>query len=174
MIARPQTDEYAQFYAGYISHIPEGADIFALMKSQPDELRALLANISDEQANVKPAPGEWSIKEVVGHMCDTERILSYRAVRIGRGDATPLASFEQDDFVRGTNFNARTLPDLVEEFSLQRRANVLCFSAFTDEEIARWGTASEWPITVRALLHILVGHVIHHSKSLQTDYHVSA
>ena len=174
MIARPQSDEFFEYYGGYIRHVPEGADVLALMPTQADDLRRLLANVSDEQSNVKPAPGEWSIKEVLGHICDTERILSYRALRIARGDTTPLAGFEQDDYVTGTDFSVRTVADLVDEFEAARRANVLCFRAFTDAEIGRRGTASGYPFSVRALLYILVGHVLHHSKSLQVDYHVGA
>src|SRR5579871_3495067 len=116
MIARPQSDEYNPFYGGYIQRVPEGSDIFALLRAQPDDLRALLQHVSDEQANVKPAPGEWSIKEVIGHVCDTERVFAYRALAIARGEQKPLPGFEQDDYVRATNFNARTLPDLIEEF----------------------------------------------------------
>mgnify|MGYP000431890162 CR=1 FL=1 len=139
MVARPQPDEYAAFYAGYVQGVPEGSDIFALLHSQPDTLRTLLAAVSDEAANVRPA-GEWSVKEVVGHLCDSERIFAYRALRIARGDPTPLASFEQDDYVRATDFNVRSLLDLINEFTAQRRANVLCFKPLTDTEIARLGT----------------------------------
>lgn len=172
MIARPQADEYAPFYAGYVERVPEGDDIFALLSHQPDELTSLLANISDAQASARPAPGEWSIKEVVGHVCDTERIFAYRAVRIARGDSTPLAGFEQDDFVNATDFNARSLADLTEEFALQRRANVLCLRSLTEGESIRRGIASDAPVSARALLYIMVGHVMHHVESLQTDYGV--
>jgi hypothetical protein len=98
--------------------------------------------------------------------------LAYRAVCIARGDQTPLAGFEPDDYVRRTDFNVRSLPDLIEEFSLQRRANVLCFRPFTSEEAARTGTASGYPFSARALLYILVGHVMHHILSLKTVYKV--
>lgn len=174
MIPRPQADEYSDFTAGYVAAVPEGSDIFALLSRQPDELRALLQNVGDEQANTRPAPGEWSIKEVVGHICDTERVFAYRAMRIARGDTTPLPGFEQDNYVRATDFNARSLADLLEEFALQRRANVLCFQPLKAEEILRRGTASSKPVSVRALLYILAGHVIHHLESFQRDYQVGA
>jgi uncharacterized damage-inducible protein DinB len=172
MISRPQPDEYAPFYGGYIQRVPEGSDIFPLLRNQPDELHVFLQNITDEQASVRPAPGEWSIKEVIGHICDAERIFAYRALRIARGDTQPLAGFEQDDYVAATNFNQRSLADLVEEFALQRRANVLCFSPLTEAEILRRGTASDKPVSARALLFIMAGHVMHHIESLKTDYHV--
>ena len=84
MIARPQVDEYSSFFGGYIQRIPENGDIIAILSNQPDEVRTLLKNVSESQANVRPAPGEWSIKEVIGHVNDTERIFAYRAVRIAR------------------------------------------------------------------------------------------
>jgi uncharacterized damage-inducible protein DinB len=172
MLPRPQPDEYAPYYGRYVQQIPEGSDIFALLSSQPDELRTLLQSVSDAQANVRPAPGEWSVKEVIGHICDAERIFAYRALRIARGDTKPLAGFEQDDYVRATDFNARSLPDLIEEFTFQRRANVLCFKPLTEAETLRRGTASDSPVSVRALLYMMGGHVIHHIISLKTDYKV--
>lgn len=172
MIPRPQPDEYNPYYDGYIQRVPANADIFEVLSRQPEDLRALVQNVSEEQANVPPAPGEWSIKEVLGHIVDTERVFAYRALRIARADATPLAGFEQDDYVRATDFNARTVADLVEEFTLQRRANVLCFRPFTEAETQRRGTASGSPVSVRALLYMMAGHVLHHVESLRTDYGV--
>lgn len=172
MIPYPQPDEYFEYYGNYIHRVLPGSDLLALMGQQPDELQALLRHISDEQANVRPAPDEWSIKEVVGHINDTERIFAYRALRFARADATPLPGFEQDDYVRGTDFNARSLADLVEEFALQRRANLLCFRPLKAEEAARRGTASGRPFSVRALLYCMAGHVIHHVESLKRDYQV--
>lgn len=174
MITRPQPDEYGAFYAGYIQRVPDGADLFALLKQQPDDLRALLQSVGDEQANAHPAPGEWSIKEVVGHIADTERIHAYRALRIARGDATPLPGFEQDDYVRATNLNARSLADLLDEFEAQRRANVLCFEPLSEAELNRRGTVSGNPASARAMLYIMAGHVLHHIESLETSYHVKA
>ena len=171
-IPRPQADEYAPFYAGYVQRVPDGADVLAVLSQQPDELRALLSAVTDEQANARPAPGEWSIKEVLGHICDTERVFAYRAVRIARSDGTPLPGFDQDTFVKATDFNARSLSDLLDEFELQRRANLLDLRALTAAETDRRGTASNNPISVRALLHIMAGHVFHHVESLKTDYHV--
>jgi len=172
MIQPPRPDEYAEYFGRYIQRVPPESDIFALFATQPDELRALLQNITDEQANRRPAPGEWSIKEVVGHLNDVERIFAYRLFWIARGDTTPLPGFEQDDFVRGTDFNQRSLSSLIDEFSHQRQANVLCFTPLTQAEIDRRGTASRGPFSARALLYVLVGHVIHHIESLMVDYNV--
>lgn len=172
MILPPQADEYAPFYAGYVGRVAEGSDIFALMQQQPDDLRTLLKDISDTQANDRPAPSEWSVKEVIGHICDTERVFSYRAMRIARGDETPLAGFDQDAFVLATDFNIRALDDLVGEFTAQRAANVLCFRALTEPEWMRRGTASNTAVSVRALFYMMVGHVLHHMESLRIDYKV--
>ncbi|HEX2906818.1 MAG TPA: DinB family protein [Phototrophicaceae bacterium] len=170
MIMRPQPGEYAPYAIGYIELVPAGSDLWTLLAQQPDELKALLQAVSDAEANTRPAPEEWSIKEVIGHINDTERIFAYRALRIARVDTTPLAGFEQDDYVRGTDFNKRPLADLVEEFACQRRANVLCFQALTEAEISRQGTASDHAVSTRALLFMLAGHVIHHLESLKTAY----
>lgn len=172
MIPRPEASECAPYYNQYVQRVPDGSDVFALLSEQPEVLKTLLQEVGDEQANVQPVKGEWSIKEVVGHLADAERILAYRALRIARGDTTPLPGFDQDVLVSGTDFNRRTLADLIAEFSLQRQANVLCFRPLTEAEIARAGTASDAPFTVRALLYILAGHVIHHIDSLKNTYKV--
>ena len=174
MIAYPQPDEYKSFFTGYIQRVPENTDIIALLTSQPDELRKLLQNVSDKQANSRPAPGEWSIKEIMGHINDTERIFTYRALRISRNDPTPLPGFEQNDYIIATDFNARSLSDLLDEFTFQRRANILCFKPLSAEETARRGVASHAPISSRALLFVMAGHVMHHIESLKTDYKVIA
>ncbi len=172
MIPRPQTDEYFHYYGNYINRVPEGSDVLAILGSQLDELKTLLHNIDDERACARPAPGEWSIKEVVGHMTDTERIFAYRALRFARNDTVSLPGFDQDEFVKGTDFNRRTLADLLDEFDYQRRANILLFRSLTDEETARRGTASGNPVSARALIYIMAGHVNHHVESLKTDYGV--
>jgi uncharacterized damage-inducible protein DinB len=172
-ISRPQPDEYGEFYAGYVSRVPEGADLFTLLRQQPDDLHTLLRNISDADASIRPAPEEWSIKEVIGHVCDTERVFSYRTLRFARGDTTPLTGFDQNEFVRGTDFNLRTMADLLDEFAAQRQANILCFQSLTEEETNRRGVASNTEFSVRAMLHIVAGHVLHHIESLKTDYKVA-
>lgn len=169
IVKRPAEDEYAPFYAGYIRLVPDG-DIFEILAHQPGALRALLATLPAKHAGFRPGPAEWSIKEVVGHINDTERVFAYRALRIARGDQTPLAGFDQDDYIREATFDERTLPDLMEEFELLRRANVLAFQGLSDAISQRVGTASEASVSVRALLYIMAGHVEHHLESLRGDY----
>lgn len=174
MISYPHNDEYASFYAGYVQRVPRDVEIFAYLNAQIEELTQLLAKTDDAAASLRPAPEEWSIKEVMGHICDSERIFAYRALRFARADSNALAGFEQDDYVKATNFNQRSLADLLEEFSLQRRSNILCFQGLTEEESLRRGIASNNPISVRALIYILAGHVMHHIESLRTDYKLGA
>jgi uncharacterized damage-inducible protein DinB len=170
MIQPPQPDEYADFYAGYIQRVPPVSGFFTLMTAQPGELKALMHGLSEQQVSSPHKPGEWSIKQVLGHINDTERVFSYRALRIARGDTTPLAGFDQDEYVRHTDFHQRPLNELLNEFAGQRQANVWCFQPLTDSELMRRGTASEKPVSVRALLYMMVGHVLHHMESLRTDY----
>jgi hypothetical protein len=112
------------------------------------------------------------MKEVIGHLCDQERVFAYRLLCISRGDRTPLPGYDQDAYVNGTDLNARSLAGLLDEFDYQRRANVLCFEALDDEELSRVGTANDSAVTPRALLYLMAGHVMHHVESLQTDYDV--
>ena len=168
-VERPGENEYAPYYAGYIQRVPDGA-VFEMLARQPDTLRALLAALSSEQAEFRPGPAEWSIKEVVGHINDVERVFAYRALRISRGDQTPLPGFEQDDYVREGNFGERTLPDLLDEFEWLRRANLLAFNKLSHEISLRQGTASGFGVSVRALIYMMAGHVDHHVESLRRDY----
>jgi hypothetical protein len=168
-VDRPGENEYGSFYAGYIQRVPDG-DIFEVLARQGDMLRALLATLPAQQADFRPGPAEWSIKEVIGHIDDAERMFAYRALRISRADQTPLPGFEQDDYVRAANFGERTLSDLLEEFELLRRANLLAFNRLSSEASQRLGTASGYAVSVRALLYIMAGHVEHHAESLRKDY----
>ena len=172
MIRPPHADEHAPYYGQYIAQVPPDRDLFDLMVAQPSELSALLQHVTDTAAEQRPAPGEWSIKEVLGHINDTERVFAYRALRFARGDSTPIPGYDHELFMAGTDFNRRSLRDLLDEFTAQRQANLLCFRALTADEIDRRGTASNNPFSVRALLYVLVGHVIHHSASLRDVYKV--
>lgn len=165
-------DEYGAFYAGYVGRVPDNVDLFALMQAQPDDLRALVGHIPDGEASARPKPAEWSIKEVLGHIVDTERVFSYRATCIARGDTTPLPSFDQDAYVHAANFNARSVASLLDEFTALRYANLHTFHALTEPELLRRGTASSSPVSVRSLLYMLAGHVLHHIESLKVDYKV--
>ncbi|NEU09286.1 DinB family protein [Flavihumibacter sp. R14] len=165
---RPQDDEFAPYYATYINTVSE--NVLGEMEYQATSLPALLKLISDEKSCYAYAVGKWTIKELVGHMIDTERIMAYRALRIARNDKTPLAGFEENDYVANASFNDRNLQSLADEFAAVRRANSYFFNSLTEEEYNRRGTASEKPVSVRALLYILVGHVNHHRRILEERY----
>jgi hypothetical protein len=172
MIQPPAPLEHPPYYGRYIELVPASPAFFDILAAQPGSLQSLLAGVRESQAETRPAPGEWSIKEVLGHLNDTERIFAFRALWMARADAQPLPGFEQDGFVRATDFNRRPLTGLIEEFSAQRASNVLCFQPLSDDELVRTGTASGGQFTVRALLYMLAGHVLHHMESLRVDYGV--
>ena len=169
MIMRPEKNEYAEFYANYVSLVEE-TDIVSNLKNQIEVLRKLLANVSEDKENFSYAEGKWSIKELLGHIIDGERVFSYRALRISRCDQTPLSTFEENSYVANSNFGNSTLADLIEEFSLLRAANVLLFKNLNEEQWLRLGTASDATISVRALAFIMVGHVRHHTNILRERY----
>jgi DinB superfamily len=170
LIARPNTDEYGQFYAGYIARIPEGSDPLVLLQDQRQQIRDLLGGLNDAQARSRYAPDQWSIKEVVGHLTDFERVFGYRTLRISRGDTTRLPGFDQDFFVSASNYDARSLSSLLEEFAALRAVNLMLFESFTPEMLEQRGVASDNPMTPRAIVYIAAGHTITHLDSLRTEY----
>jgi len=166
---RPEPTEYAEFYAGYVSEVP-GSDVLGVLESQRVQMLQLFAARSERDGSFRYAPGKWTVKEVLGHINDAERIFAYRALRIARGDQTPLAAFEQEDFVRNGGFGERTLADLAEEFGLVRNASVALFRSLREDAWPRRGLASQKEVTVRALAFITVGHQIHHRSILEERY----
>jgi hypothetical protein len=169
VITRPEAGEYNDFYAGYIERVPDG-DIMAILAESQADVEKLLRGLSDAQADFAFAPGEWTIKEVVGHLVDAERAFGYRAFAFSRNESAALPGFEQDDYVREGNFGARSLPDLLEELALLRRANLIVFRYVTPEASLRRGIASNNPVSVRALTYILAGHTLYHLADLQEKY----
>jgi len=166
---RPEAGEYAEYYANYISKVP-GTDVLGILESQRLHMSQLFAGRTERDGNFRYAPGKWTVKEVLGHITDAERIFTYRALRIARGDQTPLPSFEQDDYVKNGGFAARTLGDLVEEFGAVRSASSALFRSFNEEAWSRRGVASQKQVTVRALGFITAGHQIHHRMVLEEQY----
>jgi len=149
--------------------VPDG-DLTATLSRQLDTTLALLSSLSEQQAEFSYAPGKWSIKEVVGHLMDGERVFAYRALRIGRDDKTPLPGFEQDDYVASANFNERTVSSLLEELTAVRQATVQLFKNFAEKEWHRRGTANGQEITPLALGYIVAGHELHHMDVVRTRY----
>ncbi len=173
-VTRPGADEFAPFYAGYIARIPVGTDPIRELEAQRQTLPKILSAVGEAGAGFRYAPGKWSIKEVIGHLTDAERIFSYRIVRIARADQTPLSGFDENDYVRAAGFDRRTLADLIGEWEAVRRSTVAFAHGL---EPARWdhrGSASGNFVSARALIYIIPGHVLHHLEVLRTRYGVGA
>jgi len=168
-IRRPDPSEYAPHYARYIELVPDG-DLVAQLEGQMQELDHLLADLPEASGGFRYAEGKWSLKELVGHLTDTERIMAYRLLRIARGDQTPLAGFEQDDYVRTGRADARPLRELAAEFTAVRRATLALVRSLDAEAWSRLGNASGKPVSAAALAHVLVGHVSHHLEILAARY----
>jgi hypothetical protein len=172
-IAPPDPTEYAPYFGRYITLVG-GHDIVAALQDQPRETLALLSGLSEAQGDYRYAADKWSIKEMLGHLIDTERVFAYRALRFARNDSTPLASFEQDGYVQWGNFSDRRLADLIEEFVAVRAATVWLFRGLSPEAWIRRGVASGNPVSVRALAYIVAGHELHHQRILREKYLNSA
>jgi uncharacterized damage-inducible protein DinB len=161
MNQRPDSTEYAPFYEGYVNLVPAG-NIVMLLKKQIIETDTLLRKVSEDQANFRYAPEKWSLKEIIGHMTDTERIMSYRALRIGRGDSTPLPGFDQDSFVTAAHSQQQSLDSLLDELTSVRQATISLFEHFPNAAWSQIGVASKCNVTTRALSYIIAGHELHH------------
>lgn len=168
-VARPEPNEYAAYYEKYISLVP-GNDIAGALESQRVQTIQLFAGRSEREGNFRYAADKWTVKEVLGHMTDTERIFTYRALRIARGDKTPLPGFEQDDFVRNGGFGERPLASLADEFAQVRGASLALFKSFAKDAWMRRGTASDKEVSVRALAYMTAGHELHHRQILEERY----
>jgi hypothetical protein len=170
---RPQASEYDSYWDRYISLI-SGEDILAVLEQQRRDTLLLLSGRTEEDGERRYAPDKWSVKELLGHVCDSERILAYRALRIARGDATPIEGFEQDDYVRNAPFNRCSLSDLIEDFIAVRRATVSLLRTFEEQAWLRRGTANQKQTTVRAIAYVIAGHELHHRRVLETKYFTTA
>ena len=166
---RPAPDEFAPYYSRYIDKVPDG-DIVATLRDHVEETLATLRAIPDARAGHRYAPDKWSIREVVGHLCDAERIFAYRALRIARGDDTPLPGFDENAFVSRARLDDRSFAGLIDEYAVVRAASVALFDSLFPEEWTRRGIASDKGISVRGLAWIIAGHEIHHLRVLKERY----
>ena len=173
-IHRPAPDEYdyAPQAGGYVAGAPAMADPLAQLAAQREAFARVIASVSEERAGYRYEAGKWSVKELVGHLADTERILSYRLLRIGRGDVTPLPGFEEADYVRSAQTDRRPLSDVIGEWMAVRRSTEALVGGMPPEAWDRRGTANGHAVTARALLYIIVGHVEHHRSILAERYGV--
>ncbi|MCU0446999.1 MAG: DinB family protein [Microscillaceae bacterium] len=162
-------DFLPEFYQGYVNHVEE-ENFLTAMQNQIAITTQLLAPLSDEQGNFRYAPEKWSIKEVLNHIIDTERIMSYRALRFARQDTVALPGFDENLFAPNAQADRRTMHDLLAELQIVRQSSIALAQSMTTEMLQQSGIASEKRISVLGLLYIIPGHEIHHRKVLQTRY----
>lgn len=169
-MARPQSDEHNPYYAKYIALVPN--DDLSIAGHLADQHHETIDVLRKAKAKGDHAygPGKWTVKEVVGHMCDTERIFAYRALRFARGDSTELPGFDENTYVAQSNFGDRTMDDLLEELWAVRAATLSLAKHLPESAMQRRGSANGSPVTVRALMYIIAGHERHHLAVLKERY----
>jgi len=166
---RPAESDYAPAFAGYVSLVPE-EDVLSIIEQQSSETQKLISSLDEQRATHRYAEGKWSVKEVIGHVTDAERVFGYRALCIARGETSSLPGFDENAYMKYANFDAWRLGDLAEAYALVRRSNIVLFRNFDDATWDRRGIANNNPITVRALAYVLAGHERHHLKVLRERY----
>ena len=171
MIARPDSTEYAPFYAGYVASVPEG-DVIAFLERQIPEISELAAFVPPARDTFRYADGKWSVREVFGHLQDGERVMGHRAFSISRDEATPLPGFDENLFVERSGYDRRPLAELVSEWRAVRESNLHVLRQLDAGAWTRLGVANNLPVSVRALAWIIAGHVEHHRSILGARYDV--
>ena len=164
----PAKTEYAPYYERYVSLVT--GDVMDVLGGQTTRLQDIFTGMPEDKGEFRYDEGKWSIKELLGHLIDGERMFAYRVLRISRGDETPIEGFEQDGYIENAHSNERSFADLLEEFSLLRRANMILFKNLDDNAWSRLGTASDAKVSVRALGYIMAGHIEHHLTVLKERY----
>ena len=169
MMNRPAETDYPPYFANYVSRVPEG-DLLSLLESQGRELDALLRHLTDEQGMLRYAPGKWSLKELLGHISDTERIMAGRALRFARGDRTPLPGFDQDPYIAAAQSERLSFDFLLEEFGAVRKASLLLFKGLPEEAWSRFGILNAAEASVLSFACIIYGHTQHHLNIVKERY----
>jgi len=167
--SRPATDEYSPYFGRYVARVPAG-DLVSILRDQIAATRSLVAHLSDEASSFAYGPDKWTIREVVGHMADTERVMAYRILVAARGDATPLPSFDENAWTPAGEFGSRTLASVWSEFEGVRAATVALLDGLPDAAWTRRGFASGHPFSVRAMACNIIGHELHHADLFRTRY----
>ncbi|HEX6100898.1 MAG TPA: DinB family protein [Thermoanaerobaculia bacterium] len=168
-MTRPTTSDYAPAHAAYVGLVHED-DILSAMEQQSSSMQKFLASLTDARADHRYAEGKWSVKEVIGHIADAERVIAYRALAIARGETQPLPGFDENAYVANANFDDWKLGDLAEHYALVRRANIVFFKNLHPEAWERRGTANNAPVSVHGLAYVIVGHERHHLGVLRERY----
>jgi hypothetical protein len=169
LINRPEKDEFAAYYLPYVQSVPEG-DIVSILSKQLDDTNELLTNVSEAQGLFRYAPEKWSIKEVVGHMTDTERIMAYRLLCIARGETVSLPGFDEMVYVAHASFNEQSWEQLLEQFAVLRQSTLVLMKSLPADAWLRRGLANNTEVTVRGVAYIIAGHALHHCKIIKDRY----
>ncbi len=169
MMDRPEPSEYFEYYGRYVNLVPEG-DIISVLESELQRTLDMLEGVPEELEEYKYQPGKWSVREVIGHVIDAERVFQNRAFHFARRDPAPLPSMEENDYARVSNAGQRPLQELAQEFEAVRRSSIALFRSFDDEVALRRGTASGNEFSVRSTAYIMAGHEIHHRSVLENRY----
>ncbi|MBE8724746.1 DinB family protein [Flavobacterium hungaricum] len=162
-------NEYAGHFGTYINQAGSG-DLIEELEISLHEFIRFVQNIPMDKFDYRYAPGKWTIKDIIQHLMDSERIFAYRALRFSRNDQTPLSSFEEDDYANNTDSNKRSIQELLTELSALRHSNLLFYKSLSEEQLKRIGTASNNKISVRALGFVIIGHQKHHQKVFEERY----
>ncbi len=170
MNQRPERSEYQDYFAGYVALVPSEGDLISIFREQTKEMFTFISALSEEQGNYRYAPEKWSIKQMIGHLADTGRIMSYRLLRIARGDETPLAGFEENLYVRTGNFDAFSLKELLAHYMLVRDSTLALLTSLPEEAWERIGTSNNGALSARAQACIMIGHDLHHLNILKERY----
>lgn len=171
-LQRPRDDEFAPFYASYIGNVPDDTDVLAYLSAQRNDVVRYMSGLPEELASRRYAEGKWSVRQVLGHLGDSERVFAYRALRIARGDQTPLPGWDQERYVADANFDSRPIGALVADWEAARNATLTLFEGFEPGYWERRGTANDRVVSVRALAYIVAGHTAHHLRILREQYRV--
>ena len=169
-IKRPLQNEFPAYYLPYVNQVPENAEIIQTLEEQNSEIRTLFTEIDDTRAEEAYAEGKWTIKELLQHMLDSERIFAYRALCIARGEQASLPGFDENMYAENSMANERQLKDILEEYDLLRRSNLCMFRSFDSTILDNVGTANSKQITLRGLIYVIAGHERHHINILKERY----
>ena len=169
MTKKPLSEEYPAYFEKYIDQVPEG-NLLDILISQLEETTSFLSSLEETQWNYRYAPGKWTLKEVLGHISETERIMSYRLLRMSRGDQTPLPGYDEDEYVKEACFHSHSATDLLEEFRAVRHSTYTLIRGLNEEGWGRKGVANNKEISVRAIAFIIAGHELHHMKIIKDKY----
>ena len=166
----PKQGEYADYYKVYINQIPDDNNIIKVLEEGREKMQSLIGSIPEAKGEHSYAPGKWSVKEVLGHIADVERVMAYRAMCIARGEKKSLPGFDQDEYVASADFKSRSLPDFAAELLHLRNSNIALFKSLDNETMMKRGTANDHDVTVRAFMFIIAGHELHHMRILKERY----